>query len=242
MSKDRNISVPQQQQQEHPYSIDDEKLDYIESQPSSDTDDMVDEPTYKADHYMENNHHNHHNVNRGINDNRAPPVASSYHGCFAAYHNNRSNFHHLLAFLICTGLFFPAVVIHKEGNILVLSLLYAAIVWWLVVQHLPKGTISRPVGTVWNAGAKVLRGLPLWLQRAIGFGIPPVALILTAALRPNDSHGTRSQRLTSCLGLVVLVSLTVLCSKVMTRRTCNERALGGCAYLGVMTILSFSPK
>lgn len=218
MSKDRNFSAPQQQQQQqqHPYSVDDEKLDYIESQPASDTDDMVDEPTYKTDSAV-NNGHGH------TDGNRPPSVASSYHGRFAAYHNNKSNFHHLLAFLICTGLFIPAVVIHKEGNILVLSLLYVAIVWWLIVQHLPNGTISRPVSTVWNAGAKAINSLPLVMQRAIGFGIPPVALILTAALRPSDSHGTQAQRLISCLGLVVLLCLTILCSKVTMRSICDER-------------------
>ncbi|KAG0054756.1 hypothetical protein BGZ83_010539 [Gryganskiella cystojenkinii] len=215
MSKDRTLSAPNQQ---HPHAIDDEKLDYIESQPPSDDEGLVDEPTYHNNQNTLNsnragNNRDINNPNYNIHNSTTPSVTTPYRGHFAFYQNNSSSFHHLLVFLICTGLFVPAVVIRKQGNILVLSLLYAAIVWWLIVRHLPEGAISRPVGTVWDAGARAISSLPLLVQRAIGYGIPPVALILTAALRPNDSHGTRGQRLISCLGLVVLLSITVLCSK-----------------------------
>ncbi|KAG0376132.1 hypothetical protein BGX24_008242 [Mortierella sp. AD032] len=217
--------------QQNPYAVDDEKLDYIESQPPSDGEDFVD------DQHMDDNHDDPARFDDGNNINNEAPVnksnsqklynnnntnnssgshhsvAESYHGRFPFYHNNKTNIHHLIAFLVCTGLFIPAVVIHKEGNVLVLSLLYAAIVWWLLVRHLPKGTISRPVAAVWNGGANMLSRLPAWLVRVFGYGIPPLALLLTAALRPNDSHGTRGQRLISCLGLVVLLGITVLCSR-----------------------------
>ncbi|KAF9127758.1 hypothetical protein BGW39_005650 [Mortierella sp. 14UC] len=220
--------------QQNPYAIDDEKLDYIESQPPSDEEDLP-----EGQHT--DNGSNDNNSNGGVfddgsdnNTNNTPAnkntaqnlhdsinnksgsrlsVAESYHGRFPFYHNNKTNLHHLLAFLICTGLFIPAVIIHKEGNVLVLSLLYAAIVWWLLVRHLPKGTFSRPVAAVWNGGANLLDTLPVWLVRAVGYGAPPLALLLTAALRPNDIHGTRGQRLISCLGLVVLLCITVLCSR-----------------------------
>ncbi|KAF9365598.1 hypothetical protein BGX34_009321 [Mortierella sp. NVP85] len=137
----------------------------------------------------------------------------SYHGRFAFYHRHSKFLNHLLTFFICTGLFIPAVIIHKEGNILVLSLLYAAVVWWLLLQHLPNGTLSWPFAFVWNGVAKVINMLPSIVVKVIGFGIPPVALILTAALRADDAHGTRGQRLISCLGLVVLILVTVACSK-----------------------------
>ncbi|KAH7055001.1 Na+ dependent nucleoside transporter C-terminus-domain-containing protein [Linnemannia elongata] len=231
------------QPQQSPYAVDDEKLDYIESQPPSDgedfaegqhSDDNNNDPAYPNDDgsnhggiFDDGNDSGSFNSktngqksrsNSGHHLNRASSIAESYHGRFPFYHRNKTNFRHLLAFLVCTGLFVPAVVIHKEGNVLVLSLLYAAIVWWLLVQHLPKGTITRPVGAVWNGGANMLSTLPPWLVRAFGYGLPPLALLLTAALRPEDAQGTRGQRLISCLGLVVLLSLTVLCSK-------NRRAI-----------------
>ncbi|KAG0290467.1 hypothetical protein BGZ98_003407 [Dissophora globulifera] len=137
----------------------------------------------------------------------------SYHGRFGFYYRHTAFFNHLLTFCICTGLFIPAVVIHKEGNILVLSLLFAAIIWWLVVQHLPKGTISGPIAYVWNGGARAIDRTPALIVKVLGYGIPPVALILTAALRADDIHGTRGQRLISCLGLVVLLLITIACSK-----------------------------
>lgn len=196
----------------HPHAVDDEKLDYIESQPASDVED-ANEPARNSARRMTHAATNNKKTPSEHSHCSTSTKASSYHGRFPFYHNNKSRIHHIIVFLICTGLFVPAVVIHKEGNILVLSLLYAAVVWWLVVSHLPEGTISGPVSMVWNGGAKILYKLPLWMVRVIGFGIPPVALILTAALRPDNDHGTRGQRLTSCLGLVVLIGIVVLFSK-----------------------------
>ncbi|KAF9963503.1 hypothetical protein BGZ65_002843 [Modicella reniformis] len=137
----------------------------------------------------------------------------SYHGHFGFYHRHSKILNHLLTFAICTGLFVPAVVIHLEGNILVLSLLYAAVVWWLLLQHLPTGTLSRPIALVWNGGARLINMMPSIAVKIIGYGIPPVALILTAALRGDDSHGTRAERLISCLGLVVLLLMAIAFSK-----------------------------
>ncbi|KAI1313429.1 hypothetical protein EDD11_002637 [Mortierella claussenii] len=142
----------------------------------------------------------------------------SYHGRFGFYYRHASALNHLLTFLICTGLFIPAVVIHKTGNVLVLSLLYAAVVWWLALQHLPDGSVSRPIAIVWNGGARLINMLPSIVVKIIGYGIPPLALILTAVLRPDDIHGTRGQRLISCLGLVVLLLITLAFSK-------NRRAI-----------------
>ncbi|KAF9586355.1 hypothetical protein BGW38_006416 [Lunasporangiospora selenospora] len=242
---------------DHPHAIDDEKLDYIESQPPSDAeDDLPPAVVPTLTHRQHNNvnanighqHNNssnntlsNNNNNRNFHyDEKRPPSTtgsregslydtkepvdadpnqpssrppSVYTGRFAFYHNNKTLIKHLIVFAVCTGLFIPAVVIHVEGNILVLSLLYAVVVWWLIVQHLPENTIAGPVGRLWHGGAGLVNKLPLWLQRAIGFGLPPVALILTAALRPDDEYGTRVQRLISCLGLVVLLCIPILFSK-----------------------------
>lgn len=137
-----------------------------------------------------------------------------YTGRFPFYNTHRSLINHIITFLIITGLFIPACILHKEGNLLVLSLLYAAVVWWLLLQHLPVGSVSGPISAVWNGGAHVLEMLPPLGVKIIGYGVPPLALILTAALRADDMHGTRAQRLISCLGLVVLLGITVACSKV----------------------------
>ncbi|KAF9213556.1 hypothetical protein BGZ59_005164 [Podila verticillata] len=216
-------------QERAPYVIDDETLDFIESQPPSDdegqTDNRNNNNSYQTSTqqsqglHARHGHQQHHLEEPGNDtkeDSLSPSISdtSFYHGWFGFYHQNKSSIHHLLAFLICTGLFIPAVVVHKEGNVLVLSLLYGAILWWLVLRHLPNGTISGPVSRSWTgAGALMRKMLPLWLIRTIGYGIPPLTLILTAALRPNDSQGTRGQRLISCLGLVVLLSLTIVFSK-----------------------------
>lgn len=208
--------------------IDDEKLDFMETQPLSDDESQTDNrSSYQTSSQQSQGLHARHGYQQqhlgepssATKEYNAPPSisdTSSYHGRFGFYHQNKSSFHHLLAFLICTGLFIPAVVVHKQGNILVLSLLYGAIVWWIIVQHLPNGAISGPVSKAWTGGGALIRKmLPLWLIRTIGYGVPPVALILTAALRPDDSQGTRGQRLISCLGLVVLLSLTIAFSKVI---------------------------
>ncbi|KAG0026083.1 hypothetical protein BGZ82_009642, partial [Podila clonocystis] len=214
-----------------PHVIDDEKLDYIESQPPSDDEGQGNNFNNNLQSDQSSGLHARHGHQQSldeqpsdgtlrggvpIKDDHQPSISdsSSYHGRFAYYHQHKTSIQHLLVFLVCTGLFIPAVVIHKEGNVLVLSLLYAAIVWWLIVRHLPKGTISGPVSRTWmGAGALMRKLLPLWLIRTIGYGVPPVALILTAALRPSDSAGTRGQRLISCLGLVVLLLLTIAFSK-----------------------------
>lgn len=209
--------------------IDDEKLDYIESQPPSDDEGVCNDsnnfPEPPSGFHARHGHQqcldeqpSDGTLRGGVlfkEDSPSISDSSSYHGRFIFYHQHKTSIHHLLAFLICTGLFIPAVVIHKQGNVLVLSLLYAAILWWLIVQHLPHGAISGPVSRTWTgAGAIMRKLLPLWMIRTIGYGVPPVALILTAALRPSDSAGTRGQRLISCLGLVVLLLLTIACSKV----------------------------
>ncbi|KAF8937809.1 hypothetical protein BGZ58_002127 [Dissophora ornata] len=189
----------------HPHAIDDEKLDFIESQTASDVEDLVDEPVHTQSQYHKTiKGNNNGSINGSIISPDSDSAASSYHGRFPVYHRNKSLIQHITTFLVCTGLYIPAVVIHEEGNILVLTLLYAAVLSWLIIRHLPQGLISRPVSTVWNGGARAIDRLPSWLVRAIGFGVPPVVLILTAALRPDDAQGTRGQRLISCLGLVVL--------------------------------------
>ncbi|KAF9921536.1 hypothetical protein FBU30_008400 [Linnemannia zychae] len=166
------------------------------------TDEKIDSYDYHPDHQE-----------LDINDDQPEEVEEEYTGRFPFYHNNKRLINHIITFCVVTGLFIPAAILHKEGNLLVLSLLYAAIVWWLIVQHLPKGTITGPVSFVWNGVAGLLDKLPPLAVNIVGYGIPPVALILTAALRADDTHGTRAQRLISCLGLVVLLSITILCSK-----------------------------
>ncbi|KAG0352267.1 hypothetical protein BG005_008274 [Podila minutissima] len=146
-------------------------------------------------------------------DNMSQHSTESYHGRFGFYYNNQQTFNYILTFLICTGLFVPAVILRKEGNVLVLSLLYGAIMWWLITRVVPDGTLTRPVAAVWNGGARAIEKLPKIVVRVIGYGIPPLALVLTAALRADDEHGTRVQRLISCLGLVVLLLITVAFSK-----------------------------
>ncbi|KFH62419.1 hypothetical protein MVEG_11628 [Podila verticillata NRRL 6337] len=160
---------------------------------------------YAEDHTQVDMHDN--------DDNMSQHSTDSYHGRFGFYYNNESTFNYLLTFLICTGLFIPAVIMRKEGNVLVLSLLYGAIMWWLLARVVPEGTLTRPVAVVWRGGAAVIEKLPKLLVRVLGYGVPPVAMILTAALRADDIHGTRGQRLISCLGLVVLLSLTIVFSK-----------------------------
>ncbi|KAG0283568.1 hypothetical protein BGZ97_008485, partial [Linnemannia gamsii] len=41
-----------------------------------------------------------------------------YTGRFPFYNTHRSLINHIITFLIITGLFIPAVIIHKEGNLL----------------------------------------------------------------------------------------------------------------------------
>ncbi|KAF9570158.1 hypothetical protein EC968_002137 [Mortierella alpina] len=215
MSSDQRVPA-------NPHAIDDEKLDFIESQPPSDEDedeDIIDGPSYSRRQQQQQQQYS--EKQDRDPDNKAPSITSqtsdgparSYHGRFPFYHQHEARCQHLLAFAVCTGLFIPAAVIHKEGNILVLSLLYAAIVWWLIVRNLPKDAIAGPVSKVWNGGAGLIGKLPPLMVKVLGYGLPPLALLLTAALRPADINGTRAQRLISCLGLVVLLLITVSSSR-----------------------------
>ncbi|KAG0267719.1 hypothetical protein BG011_000031 [Mortierella polycephala] len=198
--------------QTNPHAVNDEKLDYIESQPPSDEDDLVDDGPFDQQDF-EKRQQIRNSLDSKESSIRSADPPPSYPGRFLFYHDNKSTIQHLLTFLICTGLFIPAVIIHKEGNILVLSLLYAAIVWWLIVRHLPNGTISGPISRVWNGAANLIDRFPSLAIKVLGYGLPPMALILTAALRPSDENGTRGQRLISCLGLAVLLSIVIVFSK-----------------------------
>jgi len=142
----------------------------------------------------------------------------SYHGKFPFYHRHSFMINHLIFLIVCTALFVPAVVIHKDGNILVLSLLYGASVWFVAARLLPEGVLSGPFIKTWELGANIIDKIPPLIVKIVGYGIPPLALILTAALRSDNEHGTRGQRLISCLGLVVLLAFTTLFSK-------NRRAI-----------------
>ncbi|KAG0277861.1 hypothetical protein BGZ95_005205 [Linnemannia exigua] len=134
-------------------------------------------------HHYDDDHPDHHELDIHEEHHEEEVEEEEYTGRFPFYHNNKAAFNHALAFVICTGLFIPAAILHKEGNLLVLSLLYAAVVWWLLLQHLPVGSVSGPISAVWNGGAHVIEMMP------------PLA------------------RLISCLGLVVLLAFTVACSK-----------------------------
>ncbi|KAF9089999.1 hypothetical protein BGX29_011774 [Mortierella sp. GBA35] len=170
----------------------------------------------KAEHYdydHDQYHHQELDIDEEHQEEEEVEEEKPYTGRFPFYNNHRLLINHVITFLVCTGLFIPAAILHKEGNLLVLSLLYAAIVWWLLLQHLPEGSVAGPIAFVWNGVANGIEKLPPLLVKIVGYGIPPLALILTAALRADDAHGTRGQRLISCLGLVVLLAITVACSK-----------------------------
>ncbi|KAG0233983.1 hypothetical protein BGW41_001281 [Actinomortierella wolfii] len=136
-----------------------------------------------------------------------------YNGRFGLYYRHRAMWNRIITFIVCTAFFVPAVVLRKEGNVLILSLLYGFIVLRLIAKSLPSGTLTWPIRKVWFAGASIVHRLPKLLVRVIGYGIPPVILILTAVLRPNDANGTRIQRLISCLGLAVFILIAFAFSK-----------------------------
>ncbi|KAF9165769.1 hypothetical protein DFQ26_009375 [Actinomortierella ambigua] len=143
----------------------------------------------------------------------AQSTHSSYNGRFGFYYRHRATWNRLLIFIISTAFFVPAAILQKEGNILVLSLLYGFLVLGLISRQLPKGTLTWPIRKVWFTGAGIINRLPRLLVRVVGYGVPPVVLILTAVLRPDDVNGTRIQRLISCLGLFVFVLLAFASSK-----------------------------
>lgn len=96
-------------------------------------------------------------------------------------------------------------MLNKGGPISVLAVAYGFTTLYLIAAHTPDGTFSRPVSAIWSKSAEGINHLPLRLRQVIGYGIFPVALILTAVVRDDNEHGTRVQRIISLCGLLFFV-------------------------------------
>ncbi|GJJ69188.1 hypothetical protein EMPS_01534 [Entomortierella parvispora] len=120
---------------------------------------------------------------------------------------------HGIAWLLFTAFFIVALVLDKGGPISVLSVLYAFTTLYLISAHVPDGTFARPTYAVWERSAKAVNSVPLLARQVIGYGIWPVAMTLTAVIRPDNENGTRVQRVISLCGLAFFVFVLYITSR-----------------------------
>ncbi|KAG0004040.1 hypothetical protein BGZ65_001007 [Modicella reniformis] len=109
---------------------------------------------------------------------------------------------HLVAWLCFTAFLVVAIVLDKGGPISVLAVAYAFTTLYLISSHTPDDTFSRPTKALWDTSAEAINRIPLRVNQVIGYGIFPVALILTAVIRDDNEHGTRVERIISLCGLL----------------------------------------
>lgn len=104
-----------------------------------------------------------------------------------------------------TAFLVVSIVLNKNGPISVLAVAYGFTTLYLISAYSPADTFARPAKATWNAGAGAVGKLPLRIRQTIGYGIFPVAMILTAVIPEDDTNGTRVQRVISLCGLLLFV-------------------------------------
>ncbi|KAG0376123.1 hypothetical protein BGX24_008253 [Mortierella sp. AD032] len=112
---------------------------------------------------------------------------------------------HGFLWLCFTAFLVVAIVLEKGSPISVLAVAYGFTTLYLISSYSPEGTFARPAKGTWNAGASAIGALPLRIRQAIGYGIFPIAMILTAVIPGDDDNGTRVQRVISLCGLLLFL-------------------------------------
>ncbi|KAF9917523.1 hypothetical protein BX616_000734 [Lobosporangium transversale] len=109
---------------------------------------------------------------------------------------------HIVAWLCFTAFLIVAIVLNKGSPISVLAVAYAFVTLYLISAHSPDRFFASPTHKLWNAGADALGHMPLKIRQIVGYGIIPIALILTAVIPEDNENGTRVQRIISLCGLL----------------------------------------
>ncbi|KAF9364475.1 hypothetical protein BGX34_001404 [Mortierella sp. NVP85] len=109
---------------------------------------------------------------------------------------------HAVAWLCFTAFLIVAIVLNKGSPISVLAVAYGFATLYLIAAHTSEGTFANPAHAVWTKGADAINSLPLRVRQVVGYGIFPVAIILTAVVREDNEYGTRVQRVISLCGLL----------------------------------------
>jgi CNT family concentrative nucleoside transporter len=120
-------------------------------------------------------------------------------------HPNHSHDMPCIVLLSSIAFLVVSIVLNKGGPISVLAVAYGFTTLYLISAYSPAGTFARPAKATWNAGASGVGKLPLRIRQAIGYGIFPIAMILTAVIPEDDANGTRVQRVISLCGLLLFV-------------------------------------
>ncbi|KAF9582562.1 hypothetical protein BGW38_000057 [Lunasporangiospora selenospora] len=125
---------------------------------------------------------------------------------------------HAVIWVLFTAFLIAAIIIKKGDPISVLAVAYAFTTLYFISCHVPDQTFSRPTHACWSAGAGVIERLPTLARQVIGYGLFPVAMILTAVVREDNDHGTRVQRVISLCGLLFFLLALFVTSR-------NRRAI-----------------
>ncbi|KAF9340495.1 hypothetical protein BGZ91_001702 [Linnemannia elongata] len=132
-----------------------------------------------------------------------------------------------------TAFLVVSIVLNKNGPISVLAVAYGFTTLYLISAYSPADTFARPAKATWNAGAGAVGKLPLRIRQTIGYGIFPVAMILTAVIPEDDTNGTRVQRfMASFLGFSSAGNGFIIGDDMM-------KAYGGTFLFGVLPAIIF---
>ncbi|KAG0352146.1 hypothetical protein BGZ54_002933, partial [Gamsiella multidivaricata] len=142
----------------------------------------------------------------GLVDEKAPVQdAEDNKKVFGLHQRRFRQLSHLVFWLCFTAFLIAAIILNKNGPISVLAVAYGFTTLYLIAAHTPDRTFARPTHAIWNMGAGVASKLPLRVRQIVGYGIFPVALLLTAVVRADNEHGTRVQRIISLCGLLIFL-------------------------------------
>ncbi|KAF9094682.1 hypothetical protein BGX23_001746 [Mortierella sp. AD031] len=112
---------------------------------------------------------------------------------------------HAFLWLCFTAFLVVAIVLDKGGPISVLAVAYGFTTLYLISTYTPDNFFARPASNTWKASAGAIGKVPLRVRQIVGYGIFPIAMILTAVIPDDDVNGTRVQRIISLCGLLLFV-------------------------------------
>ncbi|KAF8934612.1 hypothetical protein BGZ52_003822 [Haplosporangium bisporale] len=175
---------------------------------------------YTAEHSQESIHEKDHTLFQRkhsgddvIVDEKAPLDAEDNKKVLGLQQKHFTALVHAFIWVAFTAFLIAAIVLDKGSPISVLSVAYAFVTLYFISAHTPDNFFAKRANAVWAAGANAVNKVPLRVRQIVGYGVWPVALILTAVIRESNEHGTRVQRIISLCGLTLFVALLFVTSR-----------------------------
>lgn len=134
-------------------------------------------------------------------------------------HKRKRMILHLVCWLILTGGFITAMVLHREKGVIMPTVLYVFITLKLFFEHVSTSLVTGPIGAVWAAiTGPFMSTVPSKVRAILGIGLVAAGVALVLALNPESSVGNRLDRLRSLGGLLCFIGFMAATSN-------NRRAI-----------------